>query len=74
MKKNKIKLDAGDLAQDKKMSDIGGKNFFAKKSNQLNAGKIDIAVHSLKDMETFERKELTIGAYIKEMIQGCTYI
>lgn len=56
----------GDLYKDKKMSDIGGKNFFCKEiEDQLNAGKIDIAVHSLKDMETFERRELTIGAYIK---------
>ena len=45
------------------MSDIGGKNFFCKEiEDQLNAGKIDIAVHSLKDMDTFERRELSIGA------------
>ena len=57
---------SGDIYHDKKISDIGGKNIFCKEiERQLSEKKIDIAVHSLKDMDSFEENELMIGAYIK---------
>ena len=57
---------SGDIFFDKKLSEIGGKNLFCKEiqENLLNK-KIDIAIHSLKDMESEENNNLFIGAYIK---------
>tara|TARA_B100000886_G_C20424988_1_gene493507 strand:- start:4134 stop:5054 length:921 start_codon:yes stop_codon:yes gene_type:complete len=61
----KIKT-SGDKFKNIKISKIGGKNLFCKEiEDQLEKKKIDVAVHSLKDMETVERKGLTVGAYIK---------
>ncbi len=57
---------SGDINHDKKISDIGGKNIFCKEiENDLLERKVDIAVHSLKDMDSFEESNLTIAAYIK---------
>ena len=57
---------SGDLHLDKKISEIGGKNLFCKEIEEsLIKKEIDIAVHSLKDMEANENSELLIGAYIK---------
>ena len=57
---------SGDKFHDKKISDIGGKNIFCKEiENHLIEKKIDIAVHSLKDMDSFEENDLVIGAYLK---------
>ena len=54
---------SGDIFHDKKISDIGGKNIFCKEiENQLLDKKVDIAVHSLKDMDSFEENDLIIGA------------
>ncbi len=56
----------GDIHKDKKISELGGKNLFCKDIEEhLLNNKIDIAVHSLKDMGTEEHKDLTIGAFIK---------
>ena len=56
----------GDLFKEQKMSEIGGKNFFCKEiEEELISKKIDIAVHSLIDMETIENSELIVGAYLK---------
>ena len=56
----------GDINQNIKLSEIGGKKLFCKEIEEnLLDDKIDIAVHSLKDMETEENKKLMIGAYIK---------
>ena len=62
----KVIKTSGDIHQDIKISEIGGKNLFCKEieENLLNKN-IDIAIHSLKDMESVENKFLTIGAYIK---------
>ncbi len=43
----------GDLVQDRRLADIGGKGLFAKEIHEALAdGRIDFAVHSLKDLET----------------------
>ena len=48
------------------MSEIGGKNLFCKEIEEnLLENNIDIAVHSLKDMESEQHQDLVIGAYIK---------
>ena len=57
---------SGDINQNIKLSEIGGKNLFCKEiEEKLISNDIDIAVHSLKDMESVEDDNLTIGAYIK---------
>ena len=50
----------------KNISEIGGKNLFCKEIEEsLLKKEIDIAVHSLKDMEGNENENLLIGAYLK---------
>ena len=62
----KIIKTSGDIHQDIKLSEIGGKNLFCKEIEEnLISNNIDIAVHSLKDMESVEHKDLMIGAFIK---------
>jgi hydroxymethylbilane synthase len=57
---------SGDINQNIKLSEIGGKKLFCKEiEEKLLKKEIDIAVHSLKDMETEEDDKLTIGAFIK---------
>ena len=57
---------SGDINQNIKLSEIGGKNLFCKEiEEKLISNDIDIAVHSLKDMESVENNKLIIGAYIK---------
>ena len=57
---------SGDIHQDIKISEIGGKNLFCKEIEEnLIENNIDIAVHSLKDMESVEHKDLMIGAFVK---------
>ena len=57
---------SGDIHQDIKLSEIGGKNLFCKEIEEnLIGNNIDIAVHSLKDMESVEHEDLMIGAFIK---------
>ena len=70
LKANNIKFlsitTAGDINKKKKISEIGGKNLFCKEiEERLINKKIDIAVHSLKDMDSRERRDLIIGAFIK---------
>ena len=48
------------------MSEIGGKNLFCKEIEEnLIEKNIDIAIHSLKDMESEQNHDLMIGAYVK---------
>jgi hydroxymethylbilane synthase len=43
----------GDRVQDRRLAEIGGKGLFAKEIDEaLTGGRIDLAVHSLKDLET----------------------
>jgi hydroxymethylbilane synthase len=57
---------SGDIHQDIKLSEIGGKSLFCKEIEEnLIKNNIDIAVHSLKDMESAEHEDLMIGAFIK---------
>ena len=57
---------SGDINKNIKLSKIGGKKLFCKEiEEKLLKKEIDIAVHSLKDMETDEDDKLTIGAFIK---------
>ena len=57
---------SGDIFHDKKLSEIGGKNLFCKEIEEnLLKKKIDIAVHSLKDMASEEIESLNIAAYIE---------
>ena len=57
---------SGDLFQNKNISEIGGKNLFCKEiEDKLIKKEIDIAVHSLKDMDSVETNGLIIQAYIK---------
>ena len=70
LKEENINFEAiktsGDINQNIKLSDIGGKNLFCKEiEEKLKTKEIDIAVHSLKDMESTEDSNLMIGAYIK---------
>lgn len=56
----------GDKILDQSLEKIGGKGLFVKELDQaLLEGRIDLAVHSLKDMPAAIPKELPILAYIK---------
>ncbi|MFZ2799023.1 MAG: hydroxymethylbilane synthase [Syntrophorhabdus sp.] len=56
----------GDTVWDKPLHLIGGKGLFVKEiEEELLAGSIDFAVHSMKDMPTELDERLTIGAILK---------
>jgi hydroxymethylbilane synthase len=56
---------SGDRIQDRPLSEVGGKGLFTKEIEEaLQAGTIDLAVHSMKDMETRLPDGLTIGAIL----------
>lgn len=55
----------GDTVIDRPLADIGGKGLFAKEiESALLAGSIDLAVHSLKDLETVLPEGLEIAALL----------
>jgi len=56
----------GDTIQDKRLSEAGGKGLFSKKiEEELIDGKIDLAVHALKDMPSNETKGLTTNCFLE---------
>ena len=62
----KIIKTSGDIFQNKKISDIGGKGVFSKQiENELLDTKIDLAVHSLKDLPTKMTDGLCVNAVVK---------
>ena len=55
----------GDRVQDRLLAEIGGKGLFAKEIEEaLLARRIDLAVHSLKDLETWLPDGLAIGCVL----------
>jgi len=67
---NSIEIKAiktsGDIFQNKKISDIGGKGVFSKQiEEELLDSKIDLAVHSLKDLPTKITDGLCVNAVVK---------
>ena len=62
----KIIKTSGDIFQNKKISDIGGKGVFSKQiEEELLDSKIDFAVHSLKDLPTKMTEGLCVDAVVK---------
>jgi len=55
----------GDIIQDIRLSETGGKGLFSKSiENELLNGKIDIAVHALKDMPSHETNGLITNCFL----------
>jgi len=55
----------GDMIQDRPLSEAGGKGLFVKEIEEaLLSGRIDAAVHSMKDMPTAEPAGLVISAFL----------
>jgi len=62
----KIIKTSGDIFQNKKIADIGGKGVFSKQiEDELLDSKIDLAVHSLKDLPTKMTDGLCVDAVVK---------
>jgi hydroxymethylbilane synthase len=56
----------GDVILDRPLADVGGKGLFTKEIEEaLLGGTIDLAVHSMKDMQTALPPGLTIGAVLE---------
>lgn len=61
-----IIVTTGDAVQHKALAEIGGKGLFAKEIHeQLLAGTIDFAVHSLKDLETVLPDGIALACTLK---------
>ncbi len=55
----------GDAIQDRPLKEIGGKGLFTREIEEdLLSGKIDIAVHSMKDMPTIQPQGLVLSTYL----------
>ena len=62
----KIIKTSGDIFKNKRISDIGGKGVFCKQiEDELLDSKIDLAVHSLKDLPTKMTDGLCVNAVVK---------
>ena len=64
---------SGDKILDRPLAEIGGKALWTKELDAwLHAGTIDLAVHSLKDVETVRPPELVIAAVLpREDVRDC---
>ena len=61
-----IIVTTGDAVQNRALAEIGGKGLFAKEIHEsLAAGRIDFAVHSLKDLETMLPPGITLACTLK---------
>ena len=61
-----IIVTTGDAVQNRPLAEIGGKGLFAKEIHeQLLAGTIDFAVHSLKDLETVLPDGISLACTLK---------
>jgi hydroxymethylbilane synthase len=57
---------SGDIIQDRPLSDVGGKGLFTKEIEEALLGnRVDLAVHSAKDMPTYSQPGLTLAACLK---------
>lgn len=57
---------SGDAIQDRPLSEVGGKGLFTKEIEEALLGnRIDLAVHSAKDMPTFSQSGLTLAACLE---------
>ena len=57
---------AGDRIQDRALREVGGKGLFTREiEEQLTDGRIDIAVHSMKDMPTLQPDGLVIDCLLE---------
>jgi hydroxymethylbilane synthase len=58
-------LASGDKVQDRPLAELGGKALWTKELDQwLAEGRIDAAVHSLKDVETIRPQAIAFGAVL----------
>jgi hydroxymethylbilane synthase len=56
----------GDLVQDRPLAEIGGKGLFTKELDEAMAeGRIDLAVHSMKDVPTFLPPEIALPCMLE---------
>jgi hydroxymethylbilane synthase len=56
---------SGDAVKDRPLAELGGKGLFTKEIEAaLSAGRIDLAVHSLKDLPTFLPRGLALAAHL----------
>ncbi|MEQ1498579.1 MAG: hydroxymethylbilane synthase [Novosphingobium sp.] len=64
---------SGDKVLDRPLADIGGKALWTKELDSwLIAGEIDLAVHSLKDVETLRPAQIVIAAVLpREDVRDC---
>ncbi len=59
-------MTTGDAVQDRALAEMGGKGLFAREIHEsLLAGRIDFAVHSLKDLETSLPPGITLACTLK---------
>jgi len=64
-------LASGDKVQDRPLAEIGGKALWTRELDQwLAEGRIDAAVHSLKDVETWRRESLVLAAILPRADKG----
>lgn len=65
----------GDEIPDRSLVDLGGKGLFLKElEEELQAGRIDMAVHSMKDVPFALPERLVIGAVLKREDEGDAFL